>query len=201
MTTPGSEGGVIVLAAGRARRFGSDKRAHRLPDGRSLLQASLDLYAPEFSRCIVVLRPDDPDPRPLAGTGAAPVVVRAELADAGMGHSLAAGAAAAGGWRYAFVALADMPWVRPATLARLRDLMEQQLAARGGPVIVQPTFDGVPGHPVGFSADLFAALRALEGDEGARRVVRAHADSVLRVAIDDPGILADLDTPDQLAAD
>jgi molybdenum cofactor cytidylyltransferase len=68
-------------------------------------------------------------------------------------------------------------------------------------VIVQPTLDDVPGHPVGFSADLFAALQALEGDEGARRVLHSHADAVLRVAVDDPGILRDLDTPDQIAAD
>lgn len=201
MTASAPEGGVIVLAAGRARRFGSDKRAHRLPDGRSLLQASLELYARAFPRCIVVLRPDDPDPRAPAGAGPAPVVVRAEQADSGMGHSLAAGAAAARGWRYAFVALADMPWVRPDTLAQLRHLLERQLASRGGAVIVQPTFAGVPGHPVGFSADLFAALRALEGDEGARRVLRAHAGAVLREAVDDPGVLRDLDTPEQSAVD
>jgi molybdenum cofactor cytidylyltransferase len=118
-----------------------------------------------------------------------------------MGHSLAAGAAAANGWRYAFVALADMPWVLANTLAELRALMEKQLASRHGPVIVQPTFDGVPGHPVGFSADLFPALRALQGDEGARRVLRSHTGAVLHVEVDDPGVLKDLDTPNQIAAD
>jgi molybdenum cofactor cytidylyltransferase len=41
-------------------------------------------------------------------------------------------------------------------------------------------------------------LLELSGDEGARRVVAANAARVLELAVDDPGVLADVDTPADL---
>jgi len=200
---PDSAGGVILLAAGRSRRFGSDKRAHRLPDGRSLLTHSLERYGAAFDRCILVIRSDDASPvlaeQPREEFSAEFTIVRAELADLGMGHSLAAGAraAAAAGWRYVFVALADMPWVECATLAGLRNAMERAVCAGNTAAIVQPLFAGAPGHPVGFAAGHIAALGTLSGDAGARSVVQRDAARVLHIETDDPGVLQDLDTPGQ----
>lgn len=189
-------GGAVLLAAGFSRRFGSDKRRHRLPDGTPLLTASVHLYASVFPGLIVVLRPEDgalatqlrPD---IPGTG--PGVVLCPEAWRGMGHSLACGAraASAAGWRYVFVALADMAWVDPATLRRLVSVME----AGDDATIVQPCHDGVPGHPVGFGAGYFSELQALTGDAGARAVLRNAGDRLRRVEVDDPGVLEDLDSP------
>jgi molybdenum cofactor cytidylyltransferase len=120
-------------------------------------------------------------------------------ADLGMGHSLASGARAAQDWDYLFVALADMPWVRPATLARLRSAMERH--SDGAAIILQPVVDGRPGHPVGFSRAFFSALQQLRGDAGARAIVRANPSAIVPLQVDDPGILRDLDTPDQAEAD
>lgn len=182
-------GGAVLLAAGFSRRFGSDKRRHVLADGTPLLVASLRLYAAAFAEVLVVLRPEDDA---LAATAAAEArVILAPDADLGMGHSLARGAAAAAGWDYLFVALADMAWVRPATLAALRQTMERSTGDR----VVQPWYGGTPGHPVGFAGRHQAALTELHGDQGARSVVRAAGDAVIRLDVDDPGILEDLDTP------
>jgi molybdenum cofactor cytidylyltransferase len=184
-------GGVIVLAAGRSRRFGGDKRQHVLPDGRQLLAASLALYTAAFGRCILVLRPED------QATGIAPAptpgvqYLYARDAELGMGHSLAAGASAAIGWRYLFVALADMAWTRRDTLARLRALMEQSAPQ----AIIQPVYRQTPGHPVGFGGAHREALTRLTGDQGARQVLEGCA-HVRRIEVDDPGVLLDLDTPD-----
>jgi len=81
--------------------------------------------------------------------------------------------------------------VRPSTIA----LIAEALAA--GPDIAAPSFQGQRGHPVGFARRHFAALSALQGDEGARSVVATHANAVTLVEIDDPGVLRDIDTPDQ----
>jgi molybdenum cofactor cytidylyltransferase len=197
--------GVILLAAGRGRRFGGDKRAALLADGRPLLAHTLARYRAVFDAITLVLRADDPTPPFLtepAGLDGV-TLVRCPDADLGMGHSLAAGAAHAlqAGWAGAFVALGDMPWVRAETLCLLRDQLTARAAA-GGLVIVQPELvqsdQGVPGHPVGFSAALLPALARLSGDTGARPVVAAHAASVVRIAVTDPGVLADVDRPDQL---
>lgn len=190
-------GGVVILAAGRARRFGSDKRTHVLADGRAMLTHSIELYGSNFPLCVVVLRPDDPDPEPAGQPRITPRIVRAADADLGMGHSLAAGARAATDWAYLFVALADMPWVTPATLARLRAGMERALAAHPAGIILQPLCGGIPGHPVGFSAGYLPELGELTGDEGARSMLRRHRQQVVQMELGDPGVLRDLDAPDQ----
>lgn len=189
-----SRGGLILLAAGSSRRFGSDKRHHVLSDGTPLLLASLRRYASAFDEILVVLRPEDGDlaDRIAAepGTGRVRVVVCPD-ARLGMGHSLACGARAAVGWDWLFVGLADMAWVRDDTLITLREA----LARASAPAIVQPVHAGSPGHPVGFTADFLQRLGRLTGDRGARPLLREAADALQPIAVDDPGVLEDLDTP------
>jgi len=59
-----------------------------------------------------------------------------------------------------------------------------------------PQHDGRQGHPVLFGRDFWAALSRLTGDEGARSVVRAHPASCIRLDVEDPGVLQDVDRPD-----
>lgn len=112
----------------------------------------------------------------------------------GMGSSLAAGveaSARAAGW---VVALGDMPVIRAETIAAVRRALE------GGARIAAP-FDagGRRGHPVGFSAELLGELVALDGDAGARAILQRHADAIVRIESEDPGIFIDIDTPQDLA--
>lgn len=192
-------GGVLLLAAGRSRRFGSDKRAHVLADGRTLFEQSLALYAGAFDNCIVVIRSDDPAPRLPMLIAHHTTIVRAFDADLGMGHSLAAGAraAAAAGWVYAFVALADMPWADPSTLRQLRDQLEESIIHDPASIVI-PLYEGHAGHPVGFGHRLFGELGDLSGDTGARSVIARHPQEVRRIIVHDEGVIRDLDTsPDQ----
>ena len=185
-------GGVVLLAAGYGRRFGSDKRRHLLPDGRPLAVASLDLYAAAFEEIVVVVRPeDDALATQLADRCPSARIERCPEAALGMGHSLACGARSAAGWDFVFVALADMPWVRPDTLKRLLD------AVRRAPrdCVVQPSHRGRPGHPVGFAGRYVGALTGLGGDAGARAVVAGAGADLIRLELDDPGVLEDLDSP------
>ena len=111
----------------------------------------------------------------------------------GMGASLAAGVAAtpdATGW---IVALGDMPFVKPLTIAAIVDKIEK------GALIAAPVYQGIRGHPVGFSASLKAELMALDGDEGARSVLAAHRDAIEVLIVADEGVSADVDVPDDLA--
>jgi len=186
-------GGALLLAAGASRRFGSDKRLYTTDDGQPLLLASLSRYARAFGSVIVVLQGDDAAAAALvAGYPDLGRVQVVHCPDArlGMGHSLACGARQIpASWTHVFIALADMAWVRPATLAMLRDAMTGAAAD----AIIQPQYRGQSGHPVGFGAHHMAALANLHGDEGARRLLRGA--SVTRIAVDDPGVLQDLDRP------
>lgn len=70
----------------------------------------------------------------------------------------------------------------------------------GGQQIVQATGDdGTPGHPVIFPSDLFAEFSALAGDAGARSILQANRDRLIRVALPGAHALTDLDTPEAWA--
>ena len=184
--------GALILAAGFSRRFGSDKRRHVLSTGTPMLLQTVGIYAEVFDRVAVVLRPDDDGLNKLLHTHYPNAkLVAAANAHLGMGHSLAAGIQAAQDWSYAFIALADMPFVRTDTLVRLRTAMQTSRS----PAIVIPTHEHSPGHPVGFSAEFFTRLATLTGDSGAREIVLDAQDAVTRIEVNDPGVVRDLDTP------
>jgi molybdenum cofactor cytidylyltransferase len=88
------------------------------------------------------------------------------------------------------VALGDMPHVAPATLSALAD------ALAAGASIAAPVMGGRRGNPVGFGHVHLAALLALEGDQGARRLLQSCP--VTEVPVEDPGIFRDIDTPADL---
>ncbi len=120
-------------------------------------------------------------------------VVCCPHADRGLGASLAWGVSEAGeseGW---IIALADMPFVQPQTVFGVRRALEF------GAAIAAPLFQGRRGHPVGFAAIYWDQLRALDGDEGARSLLEQNAAKVARVMVDDPGVLRDVDFPQDLA--
>jgi molybdenum cofactor cytidylyltransferase len=183
----------ILLAAGRGRRFdpagGRNKLLQRLPDGDPVVVASARKLLSCCSRVVAVVPPEDGGVADALRALGCEVTVCAD-ADSGMGLSLAHAVRYAtlaqpmnNGW---LVALGDMPFVDASTLRALA------CAIGEGAGIAAPTFDGQRGNPVAFGARHSAALLALDGDQGARRL--------LTVAVPDPGILRDIDTPDDLPA-
>lgn len=185
----------ILLAAGRGTRFGGDKMLAPLPDGALKMPAGTLMgvaaathLASALPDSIAVVRIGD---IVLADTlrGAGLRIVECATADEGMGKSLASGVIATSDARGWVVALADMPWITPTTIRVVADALD------AGASIVAPRYRGTRGHPVGFSRRHFAALCALEGDEGARSIVAAHSDELTLLDVDDPGIVRDVDTP------
>lgn len=181
----------LILAAGRSRRFADDKRRALLPDGRSMLHASIDTARESFNEVWVVLRSDD-DAQAL---GIVPDVgiVHSEQADLGMGHSLASGIEALMPSPAIAVAvlLADMPWLQTATLRSLVQLADPQR-------IAQPVYTGQRGHPVIIGRQFWPELLLLKGDQGAKTLLAANASACDLMATDDPGTVRDVDTPEQL---
>lgn len=108
----------------------------------------------------------------------------------GMGHSIVAGVSASGaadGW---LILPADMPLVRPDTILAVAHGLERY-------PVCYAQYRGIQGHPVGFGTELYSELMALQGDEGARRIVARYA--AQPIAVDDPGVHIDVDTAEDLA--
>lgn len=178
---------ALVLAAGSATRFGSDKLSAPLEGEPLLFHAIRAARAAPVSRAIVVARPG-------LETGnwrSAPPVDVVRVASSALSDSLKAGIAAAEGADGAFVFLGDMPRVPHGEAARLARLIGKAYAAL-------PRYDGRPGHPVLLSARAFADMAELSGDEGAGRLLRCRDDVVFDDCAD-PAIHIDVDRPEDLA--
>lgn len=181
----------LLLAAGSATRFGADKLLHRLPHGVPIAVQAARHLASQIPRVVAVVRPD-------AGKlfldlqNEGHEVVVCDNAAEGMGASLACAVRAAGRADAYLVALADMPFVRASSIAAVRDAMAS------GAAFAAPFFRGRRGHPVGISGAYFDALLALKGDEGAKRVIGESRDKLMKIPVGDPGVVRDIDTPDDL---
>jgi molybdenum cofactor cytidylyltransferase len=182
----------ILLAGGASTRFGADKLLHPLPDGTPIAVAAARNLAAALPRVLAVIRPGAPAlERALRGAGAEVTVC--PNAVEGMGVTLAHAVRAAGpadGW---VIALADMPFIRPDSIRSVA------AAIAGGAPVAAPDYRGERGHPVGFGGAYRAALERLTGDAGARAILKADAGVVARVAVDDPGVVRDIDVPADLA--
>jgi molybdenum cofactor cytidylyltransferase len=183
----------ILLASGSATRFGSDKLMHRFADGEPMAAHSARHLLEALPGAIAVVRSAA---SPLAEKLKAEGLRIVECPDAaeGMGRTLAAGVAAsrdAAGW---VIALADMPFLQPATIVAVADRV------RGGDAIVAPVYHGERGHPVGFAARFRAELETFRGDEGARSLLRAQKDQIRLLEVQDAGVVRDVDTPRDLDA-
>ena len=181
----------ILLAAGSSKRFGADKRLHPLADGTAMALASARRLAQACSRTIVVIRPGDVSLASLLAAEGMETVVCNE-AEKGMGHSLSCGIAAsaeADGW---LVALADMPYIEPASYHAVL------AALQNGASLARPTYQGKIGHPVGFSTNFLPDLLVLTGDQGGKTILDAHRNDLHLCPVEDPGILTDIDQPSQV---
>ena len=184
----------ILLAAGSGARFGGAKllaplpaASHGVGAGIAIGVASCLHLVAALPDVVAVVRPGDSIlATQLRAAGAR--VVECSRADEGMGASLACAikeARDADAW---VVALADMPWIAPATIAAVADALE------GGADIAAAAYQGRRAHPVGFARHHFAALAALTGDDGARSVVGAHLDRLRMIHVADDGVVRDVDT-------
>jgi molybdenum cofactor cytidylyltransferase len=180
----------LLLAAGSATRFGSDKLSHRLPHGVSIaVQAARHLHS-VVPRIFAAVKPGT-DRLAEALSEYCEIVV-CENAAEGMGASLACVARAAGRVDGYLVALADMPFVRRTSIAAVRDAI-----ASGAP-LAAPYFRARRGHPVGICGAFYEELLAAKGDEGARALLARNESRLVKIPVGDPGVIRDIDTPDDL---
>ena len=179
---------AIVLAAGKSERMGRPKAL--LPiHGRTFLENILDVISrTSIEDTIVVLghhREEIERSLPLLSAVFNPDY------EQGMITSFQAGIRKLSrDTSGAFLFLVDHPLVEPAAIAA----MIANLAANR---IVLPTFEGQRGHPVLFSSEILEEILALPPSEGANIVVRKSPDRIIEVSVNVPGILVDVDTPEQ----
>jgi molybdenum cofactor cytidylyltransferase len=190
---------AIILAAGRSSRMGRNKLLLDL-EGKPILCHAVDqALGAGLSEVVVVSGHQASKVREALGDRAVKVVEAREH-KLGMSASLKAGIRSLGPkCDAALVMLGDMPQV---SAPLIRSLIAAYNPLEGRSIVV-PTVDGKRGNPVLFDRRYFEEMLALEGDVGARHLIGTHDDQVAEVAVDDPAVFTDVDTPeayDQLLA-
>jgi len=92
--------------------------------------------------------------------------------------------------------LVDHPAASPATL----DALLAPPGPGGAPLVRVPRYRAKRGHPIWFDRQLIPEFLALPADGAAREVVRRHVDRTEFLDLDDPGVVADIDNPDDYRA-
>ena len=162
-----------------------------LSSGLATIEVPSSKLKLEISRVVAVISPRSELAKPLEAEGCEVVVC--ENAAEGMGASLACAARAAGAADGYLVALADMPFVRRTTIAAVRD------ALAAGALLAAPYFRSRRGHPVAIAGRFRDELLALGGDEGAKQLISANEQKLVKIPVGDPGVIRDIDTPGDLA--
>ncbi len=187
---------AIVLAAGKSSRMAPANKLFVEIDGQTMLSRALAAAkGSQATHTIVVVGND----AARAKAALPPDVVIVENPDfaSGLASSVRKGIAQVPpDCDGAVVLLGDMPLVTAAHVDRL-------IAAFSpieGRAICVSAFDGKRGNPVLWGRDYFAEILALDGDQGARVVMRKHEDMLCEVPMPDDGVLVDLDTAEALAA-
>jgi molybdenum cofactor cytidylyltransferase len=180
---------AIVLAAGRARRFGAQKLL--APYGTSTVVRTVvdTIRAAGVDYLVVVGGPGGEAVRASVG-GSAVVWTENAAPERGLSSSVATGVGALPpNVGAALVVLGDQPTVSV-------HVVERVIAAwrEGGGPVVAPEYRGLRGNPVLFDAALFGALGALEGEHGARDLIASDPSRVTMVDVSEPPPM-DIDTP------
>jgi molybdenum cofactor cytidylyltransferase len=187
----------LILAAGESSRMGQPKALLPCPPtGRTFVtQLITALHDGGVAQVGVVGRVGDQGLRDEIGRASPPVAYLqnpspelGQLSSLLVGIDYAERQRAAG----ALVVPVDMPLIQAATVrAALEAFM------RHDEPVLRVTHRGRHGHPVIFGAPLFAALRQADPSQGARAVVRQDSSRVHEIEVDDPGVLRDVDFPDE----
>ena len=161
-----------------------------LTDGSTLLASSTRQAMASTLPVLVCLRPgDEALADKLQAMGAQTLLC--SRAGEGMGATLACGVRHIEDWDGVLVALGDMPFIETATYCKVAQALLPD-------TICQPVYAGTTGHPVGFAASYFSQLASLSGDRGARFLLQQNPEAVIRLRVDDPGIVRDIDSPADL---
>lgn len=195
----------VILAAGDSTRMGRDKallpwppQAQGAIGSGTFLSAAIQLFDPYVDVVLVVAGKNRQDLASVAYSNGASLVVNPHP-ERGQFSSLQIGLREVlnRGRDAAMVTLVDRPPVSGATIQDLSDAFDEAL--NQGKWAVIPEYQGKHGHPIFAGREMIEAFLRAPAESSARDLEHAHQDKIVYVAVDDPLVVANIDTPEQYA--
>ncbi len=199
---------AVILAAGESSRMGRDKALLPWPPaapdnaaatGQTMLSAAILALKPFVQAVIAVAGKNAGNLAP-AAAACGVALVRNPTPERGQFSSMQVGLRAAldHGCDAAIITPVDCPPLSAQALELLCASFEKALAR--GKWAVAPESHGRHGHPLVASRALIDAFLAAPATSNAREIQRAHAASIEYVAVPDPFMSVDVNTPEEYAA-
>lgn len=186
--------GGIILAAGMSIRMGRPKMALPWQGGRTVLGQMVHVLRTGGVDLVIVVTGSDREAIQRGAGGLEVTFVHnAEYATSGMFSSVRKGlhALEPTDVEAALITPGDLPTILPATIKALIDEWRETSAE-----IIAPSYEGRRGHPVLVAKTAWGSLRALPDGATLRDFFQQERGKLRHVIVDDPGILRDLDTPE-----
>ena len=194
MTSSLNRTAIVLVASGLSRRFGRKDKMMANLGGLPLVEHAASTIARLHPLTKVAVCPAS---RPDIGERLIDrfVIAVNKKPSQGLGHSIALGAQIALQFKpdAIMVSMADMPFIEPWLLERMAAQLQE-----GRADIIHAGAQGRPHPPTIFGKACFEQLAALDGDDGAKSLMRS--DTLRIAAFNAPApLLFDVDTRDDLA--
>lgn len=186
---------AVLLAAGQSIRMGRSKLELPWKNGQSIISHVVEVFLQGGASPVLVV------------TGGMSEAIEASLrgkeiefahnpdyATGGMLSSIKGGLRAleARAIEAALISPADLPLLRPTTVRRIIQAWENN-----APPILAPSYEERRGHPVLVAKMEWEAILRLGDDQTLRDFLRQREREISYLIVDDPGVLYDLDTPEE----
>lgn len=187
---------ILILAAGQSARMrGADKLLEDV-EGQPLLRRQAVIARAATEGPVLVTLPPPPHARWSCLSGLAVSCLTVPDAADGMSASLRRGIAALQDHPAVMILLADLPDLTAQDLASVLATVDPESDTR---VWRGATEDDRPGHPLVIAQPLFAAFKALAGDNGGRDILASQQHNTRTIPLPGQRALSDLDTPEDWA--
>jgi len=186
---------ALLLAAGSSRRMGKKNKLLADIDGKAMIvKVTREILKSDISSLIVVTGHEQQGIEHALSELDVRFVHNSDHLE-GLSSSLRTGLASLPeNIDGVVVCLGDMPLVRFEHINQLINAFDPL----EGRAICMPVHGRKRGNPVLWGQQFLAEMSALSGDIGARHLLEEYSDQICEVAIDEDGILFDIDTPEKL---
>ena len=180
---------AILLAAGESKRMNGENKLTKLIDGIPLIKHSVDnILKSSINEIIIITGHQSDNIKKIIDKNNKIKFFYNHNYKSGMASSIKVGLNnLSNETKFFFICLADMPLVN-------KEIYNQLIAQSKNKEIIVPTFKGQMGNPVLFSISMKNRIINIDGDSGAKKILKENKDKILNFEIIDDSIIKNYNT-------